>query len=184
MRREFVRVPAPFILALGLLGLVADAAQAQNMSPRSPRFPDVNQRSGLLTRFQPLHTGQLPSDPHRDNFYKTRFGDYPVEGRSNWFKNGGLYGQPLSAACTQTVAPYFDGSAGGNANCKDCRPWSSNGLVRLAQGFVKPFKPVGGYYQNGSYVPIYDLDPLVVGPGVDLWPHYIQIKDDAAFFGH
>lgn len=184
MRIDVTKLAALTALALGLTGTAASVAEAQFTVPRVARIPEVQQRSGLSTRYQPRPVTNLPTDPHRDNFYGTRYGDYPVVGTSNCFKNGGLYGQMLPHKCTQTIAPYFQGSPGGNATCPKCRPASSNGLVRLVQGFTQPFRPVGGYYQNGAYVPLYDLDPLVPGPGPDLWPHFIQIKDDAAFFGH
>ena len=37
-----------------------------------------------------------------------------------------------------------------------------------------PFRPVGMYYQMGSYVPIYDLDPIASGPGPYPYPFYFN----------
>lgn len=181
MRREIVRSLA---CLASILGLSALSAEAQNIYPPSTRIPDINKRSGLLTRFQSVPVTNLPSDPHRDNFYGTRFGDYKVVGRSNSMLDGGLYGLPLSQKCTSSVFPYFLGSPGGHAGCADCKLEHRGGFGRLARSFVHPFKPVGMYYQQGSYVPIYDLSPFSPGPGPDLWPHFIQTKDDGSAFGH
>ena len=43
------------------------------------------------------------------------------------------------------------------------RPWWRP--LRFFQGLAHPFRPVGMYYQIGSYVPIYDLDPIAPDRG-------------------
>ncbi len=155
-------------LAIGL-GLAAPApARAQ-----SPRIPDVNQRSGLLGRFAPTMRTNLPQDGDRDNFYGTRYGDFYVPPGTNSPFNGGMYGQRLDPGCTSCSSPYFYGTPGGTGRaCPGCRPHYKTQLGRTAQNLVHPFRPVGHYYQNGCYVPIYDLDPIVPGPGYDLWPFF------------
>jgi hypothetical protein len=160
---------------LGLAGLTSvltlAAAPARGQIPQ-PRVPDINQRSGLLSRSVPIEP-VLPRDPDRDKFYDTRWADYPQVTHPNCYKHNGLYGLRWGGDCTQCASPYFRGSPGRSTLDADCRPnhpWS-----RWVQNFVHPFKPVGSYYQNGCYVPIYDLDPLVTGPGPFPWPYLLKL---------
>jgi hypothetical protein len=46
----------------------------------------------------------------------------------------------------------------------------------MPQAFLQPFRPIGYYYDQGSYVPLYDLDPIVPGPGPVpyVWPFYLR----------
>jgi len=134
-----------------------------------PIIPDTVQRSGLISRFDKIES-HLPNDPRRDNWYHTRWGDRPHGHRPNSIKEGGLYGHLLRANCTASISPYFLGSPGKSSiNC-DCDPWPRP--LRVVQSFVKPFKPVGMYYDQGSYTPVHDFNPLVPGPGPYPYPWY------------
>ena len=39
------------------------------------------ERSGLIGRFVPKMQTNLPHDPHRDNFFGTRYGDFYTSGK-------------------------------------------------------------------------------------------------------
>ena len=150
------------------LGLAGGTPTAMAQMPQ-PSIPDINERSGLISRFYPIEPN-LPVDPHRDAFYDTRYGDAPnYRQHPNWIKNGGLYGLRWSGACTTAYYPYFYGSPG-NAYTPDCQPWHRS--LRYLQGFVKPFKPVCYYYDQGVRVPVMDLDPIVPGPGPYPFPWF------------
>ena len=115
----------------------------------------------------------LPPDPSRDNFYNTRYADRGLIKHVDGVKDQGLYGVPLKAACTESVYPFFYGSTGGGKVDPSCLPWKHRAL-RFFQGETHFFKPVGMYYQFGSYVPIYDLDPISPGPGPYPYPFYFN----------
>ena len=168
MRRE-TRLTA--LLGMALLALSATSpARAQG-----PAIPDMAERSGLLARFAPIMRTNLPHDPHRDNFYGTRYGDFATTGKWNCIRGGGLYGLALDPGCVTCMRPQFTGAPAGTAgDSPACNPGPKGPFSLLAQKFVHPFKPVGHYYQHGCWVPIYDLDPVVPGPGRDLWPFYIN----------
>ena len=144
------------LLALGLAAPLASLGQ----DPQ-PLVPDLKERSGLLGRFIPI-TPNLPPDRSRDTWYDTRWGDVRIPHRVDNIRNGGLYGFGWKGDCTATVAPYFYGTAAGQVG-PECRPGPRS--LRVFQGLVHPFKPVGMYYDQGAYVPLYDLDPFVPGPG-------------------
>ncbi len=150
--------------------LILAAAPAFGQVPQ-PHISDTSERSGLVTRFVPIEP-HLPPDPRRDTFYDTRFGDPPnLRKHPNGIKNGGLYGLRWGSRCTATIVPFFYGTPGG-AVTPDCVRGPK--VLRYAQGIVKPFKPVGMYYDQGAYVPVYDLDPFVPGPGAYPWPWYYR----------
>jgi hypothetical protein len=174
MRRENPKVRSAVWSGLATLALgLAAAAPAQ--AQQQPNIPDMAERSGLIGRFGPHMKTNLPPDPHRDNFYRTRYGDFPINQRWNHKRGGGLFGQALDPGCTKCTTPEFQGAPGApSGDPQHCTPHYRTSFGRVAQGFVHPFKPVGHYYQNGCYVPIYDLDPLVPGPGPDLWPFYFN----------
>jgi len=149
------------------LALTPTSARAQLPEPT---VPELEKRSGLVGRYVPIDP-RLPPDRKRDQWYDTRWGDPPNERRHpNWYFNGGLYGLPWKAECTASVYPYFFGSPGRSTITPDCKP--PNSAVRLISTFVHPFKPVGYYYDQGSYAPTYDLDPVVPGPGPWPWRWY------------
>jgi hypothetical protein len=157
-------------VGLGAALLLA-AAPAFGQVPQ-PKVPDINQRSGLLQRFMPVEP-TLPPDPRRDTWYDTRWGDPPNRtARVNRIKNGGLYGLFWRASCTESIYPYFYGAPGQSTLTADCRRAPRS--LRWISNFVHPFRPVGMYYDQGSYVPIYDLDPVVPGPGPFPWPIYYK----------
>jgi hypothetical protein len=159
------------VLAL-VLAATATAARAQIPEPT---LPDLNQRSGLIGRIVPIEP-RLPPDPRRDQWYDTRWGDPPNLRRHwNWYPNGGMYGLPWRANDTQSFTPYFFGSPGRSTLTEDSKP--PHPAFRLSRMVFHPFKPVGGYYDQGSYVPIYDLDPLVPGPGPWPWPWYRRLTN-------
>jgi hypothetical protein len=152
-------------IALALLTL-SGAARAQLPAPIITETPE---RSGLIRRSVAIEP-KLPPDPKRDSWYHTRWGDSPNRRpHPNSFKNGGLYGLPWQAKETASIYPYFYGSPGPNTMTENSKPYHA--LLRLPRNLLHPFKPVGMYYDQGSYVPIYDLDPLVPGPGAWPWPH-------------
>jgi hypothetical protein len=133
------------------------------------RVPELHERSGLLMRFQ-INPESLPPDHFRDNFYGSRYADRgPVKHVNSW-KTQGLYGLGWKASDTESVYPFFYGSPGTTRLNSSSVPWHRP--LRFAQGLFHPFRPVGEYYQMGSYVPIYDLDPIAPGPGPYPYPFY------------
>jgi hypothetical protein len=86
----------------------------------------------------------------------------------------GLYGMGWKAKYTQSVYPYFYGNPGQSTLTAAGRPTPTQRSLRFVQGVLHPFKPVGSYYQEGSYVPIYDFDPGVPGPGPFPYPFYFN----------
>lgn len=156
------------VLACGTLWATTASAQVPE-----PVVRDVNQRSGLLTRFTPVGR-TLPPDADRDQWYDTYWGDHPKgDGHINCYKNGGLYGLQYGNRCTASVYPFFRGAPGASTICSDCEP-PKHELIRLYDNFLHPWRPVGMYYQKGSYVPIYDLDPIVPGPGPFPFRHFFN----------
>lgn len=151
--------------------LMLTAVPAFGQIPQ-PRVPETEKRSGLLSRFDEIEPN-LPPDPRRRTWYNTRWGD-PPNRRShiNCYKNGGLYGLRWHDPATQSYYPYFFGSPGpSTVKPRDHRAPRS---LRWIDNLVHPFHPVGGYYDQGTYVPIYDLDPLVPGPGPFPFPWYYR----------
>jgi hypothetical protein len=126
----------------------------------------------LIQRFDKIE-GALPVDPRRQSWYHTRWA-MPPNRRPfiNWYKNGGMYGLPWKPVATESVYPFFFGSPGKST----LRPEHHRVHPRLRwiDNWVHPFRPVGHYYDQGSYVPIYDTDPLVPGPGPIPWPWYYK----------
>ena len=158
-------------LALSV-ALTASAAVALAQVPL-PKIADVNERSGMVKRFVPINP-HLPPDPKRDQWYDTRWGDPPNRSKNpNSYRNGGLYGIPWKPNHTASVAPYFYGSPGRNTIKPDDHHVGY--LARLPRALFHPFKPIGMYYDQGSYVPVYDLDPLVPGPGAWPWPFFRRL---------
>lgn len=158
---------------LGLLALLltALAAPARAQLPQ-PHRPSIETRSGLIRRFDyPINTG-LPKDPIRDNFYETRFGNHGKILPTNCYFDGGLYGVRLPARDTASVYPFFYGSPGRSTITAESRAWPAP--LRAVQQLVNQKKPVGMYYDRGSYVPLYDLDSFAPGPGPDYWPFFFQ----------
>ena len=140
-----------------------------------PRITDLQQRSGLVSRFIPI-VPNLPPDARRDQWYDTRWGDPPnLRKHKNSFANGGLYGLPWKAECSASIAPYFYGAPGQSTLGPDCQP--HHNVLRLPRALLHPFKPIGMYYDQGSYVPVYDLDPLVSGPGAWPWPYFRRLTN-------
>ena len=156
--RRYVRILAG-IFALGLWAVLAAPANAQ---PPQAQVGDISQRSGLLQRYAATPT-YLPPDPRRDYFYNSRYGDRGKISHTNWFRTQGLYGLGWKSSDTESVYPYWYGSPGQSTVDPSSHAWPRP--LKFIQGLVHPFKPVGMYYQMGSYVPIYDLDPIAPGPG-------------------
>ncbi len=153
-----------------LLALVLISPAVVNAQVPKPYVPDVNQRSGLITRYSPPLHPFLPPDEDRDSFYDTRYADDPYSKYANSMCDGGLYGKRWPADCTASFYPYFRGSPGLSTIGPGCQPYHSY-IGRAFGNFVHPFRPVCYYYDRGSYVPVYDLDPLIVGPGPFPWPY-------------
>jgi len=146
------------LLALGLLATLAGFARAQ---VPVPRVPDTNQRSGLITRRAPA-TITLPVDGDRDKWYNTYWGDHPKRLGSNAPNVGGLHGLPL-ANCAVCNYPSFNGAPGRAGGGHTCKPQPKG--LRLFTSAFHQGKPVCYYYAGGCYVPVYDLDYFVPGPG-------------------
>ena len=140
-------------------------------TPPKPFIPDITERSGLLTRY--MSTPELlPPDPHRDYFYNTRYADNGRIKHPNWVCSQGLYGLGWKTKDTKSIYPYYYGIPGQDTIDSSSRPWFRP--LRFFQGLAHPFRPVGEYYQFGSYVPIYDLDPIAPGPGPYPYPFFFN----------
>lgn len=157
------------LLVPALIGLAAlftpGTARAQIFGVQGgrPALLREEERSGLLTR-QAAIMPTLPPDKDRDSFYGTRWGDHHGPTHPNSPFTSGLYGLRYTNQCTAGYHPYFRGACGGSTAGECCKPVEN----RLIGNFVHPWRPVGGYYSGGVAAPIYDLDPIVPGPGV--WP--------------
>ncbi len=152
-------------LTLGaIFALRPSEAQAQIPEPNKT---DIYERSGLLSRFIPMRS-TLPGDCRRDEWFDTRWGASPNRRKhQNTIPNGGLYGLPWRADATVSYYPFFYGAPGESTLTEAHRPAPK--WLRFPTAVLHPFKPVCVYYDQGSYVPIYDLDPIVPGPG-PTWP--------------
>ena len=149
--------------------VLADAsARAQ---PPQPFVPEISERSGLMMRFA-LTPELLPPDPNRDTFYGTRYADTGLVRHANWYATQGMYGLGMKTPDTQSVYPFFYGMPGQSTIDSTSRPWWRP--LRFFQGLAHPFRPVGMYYAFGTYVPIYDLDPIAPGPGAYPYPFYFN----------
>jgi hypothetical protein len=176
MRREMTKSFQRALLSTAtlVLGVVGGSANIQAQAPE-PNLPDIHERSGLLRRFEigSRFRTNLPKDPNRDNYYNTRFGDHAKILPTNNPLDGGLYGVRLPARDTASVYPFFYGSPGESTITADSKPVRPS-FLRAPQQFFHHRKPVGMYYDRGSYVPIYDLDSFSPGPGPDYWPWFFQ----------
>ncbi len=163
---------APALAGFGIAGFWALLASAPAWAqPPQPFVPEISERSGLLMRFASTPE-VLPPDPHRDSFYNTRYADSGTIKHPNWFATQGLYGLGMKTPATQSIYPYFYGNPGTATIDSSSRPWWRP--ARFFQGLAHPFRPVGSYYAMGSYVPIYDLDPIAPGPGPYPFPFYFN----------
>jgi len=164
------RLPGLVILTIAWLISAAAASTAHAQAPKA-YVPDITERSGLLMRFASTPE-MLPPDPNRDFFYNTRYADNGRVKHPNWICTQGLYGLGWKTPDTQSVYPYFYGVPGQSTVDSGSRPWFRP--LRFFQGLAHPFRPVGSYYAMGSYVPIYDLDPIAPGPGPYPYPFYFN----------
>jgi hypothetical protein len=164
------RLPSLAILTIAWLISSASASTAHAQSPPA-YIPDITERSGLLMRFASTPE-MLPPDPYRDYFYNTRYADNGRVKHPNWVCTQGLYGLGWKTPDTQSIYPYFYGVPGQSTVDSGSRPWFRP--LRFFQGLAHPFRPVGSYYAMGSYVPIYDLDPIAPGPGPYPYPFYFN----------
>lgn len=152
-------------LGFGLGLLICTAPSQAQQTPRPPR-PAGPQLDGYSSRFVPPRT-VLPPDPDRDHFYFGRRWNDRLPTHPNFLCTSGLYGLPLPDRCVATYAPYFTGRPGGSTAGICCQPVH----FRYLNNFLHPWRPVGGYYDGGAAVPIYDLDPLTPGPGPFPFPN-------------
>jgi hypothetical protein len=157
-------------LTLAIAASLGAMNQAQAQGPREPLVPNMYQRSGLLTRFTPI-TPHLPPDPDRDEYHLTRW-DAPDVDRPNHCRHGGLYGLVYRTGCTKCNWPNFQGSPGVDSIGPECIP--GHPAMRWLWNVAHPWRPVGSYYAGGAHVPVYDLDPLVTGPGPYPWPVFFK----------
>ena len=186
-RRRNVNAPWNWrpLIATAAVFLIAEAASSERAMAQmsAPNIPTLKERSGLLMRFaEPPEI--FPPDKTRDAFYGTRFGDKGTVTHPNTIADGGLYGLGWKANDTQSVAPFFYGSPGASTIDPKggSRPWWRP--LRLVLGLTHPFRPVGMYYQMGSYTPIYDLDPIAPGPGPYPYPFYFNWYRGEGWFDH
>lgn len=176
MRRHPSRGLRPAILGLATLAVTFAGGSRASMAQviPQPRVPDINQRSGLLQRFETYNfQTNLPKDPYRDNYYRTRVGDHAKVADTNTFYDGGLYGVRLPPRDTASIYPFFYGAPGQSTISPESRSWRPS-YLRAVQQLHNQRRPVGMYYDRGSYVPIYDLDSFTPGPGPDYWPWFFQ----------
>jgi hypothetical protein len=162
-----------WLLGVAVAGVWFGLGSARPALAQPPQafVPEITERSGLLMRF--AGTPEiLPPDPCRDSFYNTRYADRGLVTHPNWFKTQGLYGLGLKTPATESVYPFFYGMPGQSAVDSSSRPWWRP--ARFFQGLAQPWRPVGMYYSFGSYVPIYDLDPIAPGPGPYPFPFYFN----------
>lgn len=157
------------MVGLAVLALLPDTAARAQYPP--PHIPELSERSGLVMRYVGV-PGSLPHDPLRDNFYNLRFADRGLVKHPDGVKDQGLYGLGWKSACTESVYPFFYGSPGTAKVDRSCLPWHR--VIRFLQSEVNFFRPVGMYYNMGSYVPIYDFDPFAPGPGPYPYPFYFN----------
>ena len=129
--------------------------------------PETNQRSGAVTRYVP-RVRDLPPDPYRENYYDTAWNRRQTFIFPNNMLHGGIYGVPWRADCTLCNATNFRGLPGPGTVGPHCS--YTHPVARIWSNFVHPFKPACAYYDGGCYSPVYDLDPLVTGPGPFPWP--------------
>jgi hypothetical protein len=156
----------------GIAGLwIALAGAPAWAQPPKPFVPEISERSGLLMRYASTPEF-LPEDPRRDNFYNTRYADTGIVKHPNWVCSQGLYGLGWKTPHTASIYPFFYGMPGQSTIDSSSRPWWRP--LRFFQGLAQPFRPVGMYYQMGSYVPIFDLDPIAPGPGPYPYPFYFN----------
>ena len=167
MPRRLIR-----LIRLGLGAAILMGAGTARAQVPLPKVADLHQRSGLISRHIPI-VPHLPHDEDRDDYYGTRWGDDPPSDRHiNSHKDGGLYGRTTKSRCTSCFYPYFRGSPGATPDCPECQPCPR--VFRAVTNIVHPFRPVCHYYSGGCYVPVYDLDPFVPGPGPFPWPHFFK----------
>jgi hypothetical protein len=160
---------AALLIAALWSAVAATPARAQQGPPAY--IPDITERSGLLMRFATAPE-QLPPDPHRDFFYGTRYAD---NGRVRWpnrICTQGLYGLGMKTPDTESIYPYFYGVPGQATIDSSSRPGFRP--ARFFTNLMHPFRPVGSYYAMGTYVPIYDLDPIAPGPGPYPFPFFFN----------
>ena len=175
MRRDPIKMLRRALFGLAALAsaFLGASAPARAQIPE-PRVADINERSGLLQRFNVYNfKTNLPKDPYRDTFYGTRFGNHGKSLDTNTYYDGGLYGVRLPARDTASVYPFFYGSPGQSTISPESKSWRPS-CLRAVQQLTHQRKPVGMYYDRGSYVPIYDLDSFTPGPGPDYWPWFFQ----------
>ncbi len=176
MRRDTITMLRRAVLGLAATAsMLISATSAVQAQVPEPNIPDIHERSGLLQRFElgNKFKTNLPKDPNRDNYYNTRFGNHAKILDTNTWYDGGLYGVRLPSRDTASVYPYFYGSPGASTISPESRP-ARPSFLRATQQLFHQRKPVGMYYDRGSYVPIYDLDSFSPGPGPDYWPWFFQ----------
>ncbi len=177
MRRGPSRTGRATLRALAWLCLLGPPASRAVAQIPQPEVPDTEKRSGLFTHFGWMQYRQ-PPDWRRDTLYdNTRFVDNPQPHFPNNNCNGGMYGFKWRGDDTASVYPYFYGSPGQSTITPYSRWWRRPHRFVQAmthQGNFHPPKPVGMYYHDGSYVPIYDLDPVVPGPGPYPIPWFLR----------
>jgi hypothetical protein len=160
---------------LGLALLALGAVVPAEAQVAEPNYPTIDERSGLLSRFVPMQPW-LPHDKFRDTFYDTNWRDCPdlTPNHPNRIKDSGLYGRRWPAYNSASIFPFFYGSPGQSTINEGSRPWHR--ALKLPQTLLHPFRPICYYYDQGSYVPIYDLAPLVPGPGANpyFFPFYLK----------
>ncbi len=157
------------LAAVGFSAVLSASAWAQ--AP-VPYVPEVTQRSGLVQRFAGTPEVPAAGPPPRQLL------QHPVR-RQRDDQPHQLVPQP------GTLRPGLEDARAPRASIRTCtgrpararstqssRPWWRP--LRFFQGLAHPWRPVGMYYQMGTYVPIYDLDPIAPGPGPYPYPFYFN----------
>ena len=135
MRRDPIKMIWRAVIGLAALTSVYLGAPARSHAQvPEPRVPDINERSGLLQRFNVYNfKTNLPKDPYRDNFYGTRFGNHGKVFDTNTYYDGGLYGVRLPARDTASVYPFFYGSPGQSTITPESKSWRPSCLRAVQQ---------------------------------------------------
>ena len=167
-RRPRVMPLACWVLA-GLLLVVLDSTARAQYPPAN--IPDLRERSGLVMRFAGRAGAAAARSPARQLL------QHPVcrpgaDQASRRHQGPGALRPGLEGGLHRERLPLLLRQPGHWQGDRDCLPWHRS--LRFFQGETHPFRPVGMYYSMGSYVPIYDLDPIAPGPGPYPYPFYFN----------
>ncbi len=168
-------------ITLGVVAALLSSTPARAQLTGSGYFvPETENRSGAVTRYVPMQR-VLPPDPYRENFYDTQWAGKRKFWYPNFLRHGGIYGMPWKTDCVKCYNPSFSGLPGSSSVGQQCG-YKNRAYGRWIGNYIHPFKPVCGYYDGGCYSPVYDLDPIVPGPGAFPWPFLFNDSHKNRFF--